>query len=138
RWCVPGFFVAATCRNNAMLGRLELVIQTRRDADEVAAAPCGWSRAAVIREHGIRTIVAIRRETAAAGTDVIVSIAIVDGVCRIQVPVQTLVEAMLPRNGVHVGRIDDSGRIVVVLAARISRRITGMRPADADVIPAEN
>src|SRR5271163_3475674 len=67
------------------LARLELVIQTGGNADEVASTPGRRSRAAVIREHGIRAVVAIRRHAPAASAQIVVSIAVIDGIRRIEV-----------------------------------------------------
>src|SRR5580658_4219449 len=81
---------------------LELVVQARGDANLMASAPRRRSRAAVIVDHGIRAVVAIRGHAASAGADIVVRIAVIDGVRRIQIPVQALVEAVLPGGGVHV------------------------------------
>src|SRR5580698_2737291 len=70
--------------------KLELVIQTRGDAHLMASAPRRRSGAAVIGEHGVRAVVAIRGHAASAGADVVVSIAVIDRVRGVQVPVQAL------------------------------------------------
>src|SRR5450755_1567816 len=88
-------FLAAGCRNNAMLGRLELVVDTRRDAHFLATAPGRISGTGVVDHRGVRGVVAVRREAAATCADVEVRIALVDRFGRIQIPVHVLVEAVL-------------------------------------------
>src|ERR1700736_2715026 len=100
----------------------------------MAPAPGRRSRTAVIVEYGVGPVVAVGGDAAAAGAEVVMGIAVVDGVRRVDIPVQVLVEAMLPGNGIHVRLILGTVRIVVMLPARISRRCSGMRPADAEVI----
>src|SRR3984885_9678208 len=99
RECVPG---PTRSRQPASITNsnktLELVVQARGDADLMASAPGRRSGAAVVGEHGVRAVVAIRGHAAAAGAEVVVSIAVIDGVRRIQIPVQALVEAVLPGN----------------------------------------
>src|ERR1700734_4385139 len=113
---------------------LELVVQARGDADLMASAPRRRSGAAVIGEHGVRAVVAIRGHAASAGADVVVSIAVIDGVRRIQIPVQALVEAVLPRDRVHIRMVVGGVRVVVVLPARVARRLTRMPPAYAEIV----
>src|ERR1700732_4809350 len=100
----------------------------------MASAPGRGSGAAEVSERLSRTVVAVRRHAAAASAQIIVRIAVVDRFRRIDVPVQALVEAVLPRNRVHVRLIIEISRVVVMLPARISRCPTGMAPANADVI----
>src|SRR6202030_1391637 len=74
----------------------------------------------------------------ASGAEVIVLIAMVDSKRAVDIPVQLLVQVVLPGDGVHVGRVISVGRIEIVLATRISRRPSRMRPANAHRIPASN
>ena len=64
---------------------LELVVHARGDADLMASAPRRGSSAAVVVEHGVRAVVAIRGHAASAGADVVVGIAVIDGVRGIEV-----------------------------------------------------
>src|SRR6202161_2703761 len=55
----------------------------------------------------------------------------IDGQGGIEIPGQLLVQLVLPGNRVHVGRVGGRERIVIMLAARIPRRLPGMRPTHA-------
>src|ERR1700731_4485379 len=107
---------------------LELIVHTNRHPDFMTAAPGRRSRTAVIVEYGVGPVVAVGRDTSAAGADVVMGVAVVDGVGRVEIPVQVLVEVMLPGNGIHIRLVLRIVRVVIVLPARIARRRPGMRP----------
>src|SRR5258708_10806866 len=117
---------------------LELIVHTRGKADFTATAPRRIARAAVVDDRRIRAIVTVRREPAAPGAEIVVGVAFVDGIRRVGIPVNVLVEAVLPRDRVHVRRVVATRRIVVMLPARISRSRSGVSPAHADVVLGEN
>src|SRR5450759_538531 len=110
---------------------LELIIESRRDTLFAAAAPGRRTRRAAVDDNGIGTIVAVGRETSPTGTDIVVRVAMVDRQGGIKVPGELLVQLVLPGERVHVGGVSRRQRIVVVLAARIARRLKGVRPAGA-------
>src|ERR1700680_2350772 len=124
----------AALRRVGLKSGLELIVHTRREADFVTTAPRRIPGAAVVDDLRIRAIVTVRREPAPSRAEIVVRIAFVDGIRRVDIPVNVLVEAVLPRNGVHVRRIIAVRRIVIALAGRISRSRSGMAPAHADVI----
>jgi len=74
------------------LETLELVIQPGRESLDAAAAPGRGTRAAVVNEYRVSPVVTIRREPSAAGAQVIVRIAVIDGQGGVEVPGQLLVE----------------------------------------------
>src|SRR5882757_4820505 len=113
---------------------LELVVHARRKTHLAAAPPGGVAGTAVVDDRGVRGIVTVRRQPAAAGSDIIVGVAMVDGVGRIDVPIEVLVEVVLPRGREHIRVVVAAQRIVVVLPARVARSLSGMRPTNADVI----
>src|SRR5260221_11850984 len=122
------------CSASTEFPRLELVIHTRGKTYLVTAAPGRVAGAAVVDDRGIRAVVTVRREPAATGTDIVVSVALVDRIGRVEIPIEALVETVLPRNGIHVRRVIATQRIVVVLPARIARGRSCMRPTNTDVI----
>src|ERR1700716_1695954 len=98
---------------------LKLVIQPRRESLDAAAAPCRGTRAAVVNEHRVGPVVAVRREPPAAGAQIVVRIAVIDGQGRVEIPGQLLVELVPPGNRVHIGRIARSKRVEVMFSARV-------------------
>src|ERR1700730_5947667 len=122
------------CGESALNRELELIVHARGKADFTTTAPRRIARAAVVDDLRIRAIVTVRREPAPSRADIVMRIAFVDRIRRVEIPVNVLVEAVLPRNGVHVRRIVATRRIVIALAARISRSRPGVSPADADVV----
>src|ERR1700692_4030445 len=93
---------------------LELVVHTHRHPDQMTAAPGRGSRTAVIVEYGAGPVVAVGRDASAAGAHVVMGVAVVDGVGRVEIPIQVLVEVMLPGNGVHVRLVLRIVRVVIV------------------------
>ena len=116
------------------LSALERVVQTGRESDLMTSAPSRRSGAAVVNERLRRAVMTIRRDAAASRAEIIVRVAVVDRIRRVDIPVQILVETMFPRRREHIRIVRDARRIVVVLAARIARRGAGVRPAYAEVI----
>ena len=100
----------------------------------MTTAPRCIARSAVVDDLRIRAIVTVRREPAPARADIVVRVAFVDGIRRVDIPVNVLIEAVLPRNGVHVRRIIAVRRIVIALAGRVSRCGSRMCPTHAHVI----
>src|SRR5882757_8641653 len=113
---------------------LKLIIHSRGKVDFTTTAPRGIAGAAVVDYRGIRRIVTVGREPAATGAKIIMRVPLVDRVRRIEIHVNVLVEAVLPRDRIHVSRIVATQRIVVVLPARIARSRPGMSPADAEIV----
>src|SRR5215469_6485167 len=108
---------------------LELVVQARREAERVTAAPGRRSSAAVVDERGMRRIVAVGLDAVAAGADVVVRIDVVDRLGGVDVEGQLLVELVPVRYRVHVRRVVAFPvRVEVVLAARVAHARAGMRP----------
>src|SRR5712664_701949 len=122
------------CSASTELPRLELVVHTRGKTHLAAAAPGRVAGAAVVDDRGVRGVVTIRREPAAAGADIVVGVALVDRVRRIEIPIEVLVEVVLPRDRVHVRPVIAIQRIVVVLPARIAGGRSRMRVTNAEVI----
>src|SRR5450631_1076246 len=113
---------------------LELIVQAGGNPDHMTSAPGRGAGAAVVDELLSRAVMAVRRDSSAAGAEIIVGVGRIDRVRRIDVPVQGFVEMVFPRNGVHVRVVFVGGRIVIVLPARIARRPSGMCPAYAQII----
>src|SRR5216684_3860334 len=111
---------------------LELVVQAGRNPNDSAPAPSRVPGTAVVDDDGVRAIVTIRRKPAAAGAEIIMGVTLIDRVGRIEIPIEVLVEAVLPRDRVHIRRVIAAQRIVVVLPARIARSRSRMRPTNAD------
>src|SRR5215813_13911109 len=109
--------------------RSELEVQARREALRTAAAPGRGTRAAVVDERRMRSIVAVGLDPVAAGADVEVRIDVIDRHGVIEVPRQLLIELVPVGGRVHVRRVmADSVRVEVVLTTRVASRCTGMRP----------
>src|SRR5712672_1229117 len=113
---------------------LELVVQSGRNPDDATSAPSRVPGTAVVDDDGVRAIVTIRRKPAAAGAEIIMGVTLIDRVGRIEIPIEVLVEAVLPRDHVHIRRVMAAQRLLVVLPARIARSRFRMRPTYADVI----
>src|ERR1700722_140635 len=112
----------------------EPVVHAGRIAHDPAAAPGGRTRGTAIDDDGIGAIMAVSGQPAAAGAQIVVRIAMINGPRTVDVPAEVLIEAMLPRQRQHLGRIVGAERIVVVLSARIAGGPASMCPAEADVI----
>src|SRR5579863_4299719 len=100
----------------------ELVIDTRRDTQRMAAAPGRRTRTAVVGELVVRRIVAISLNAMPAGADIVVRVTVVGGVGNAQIRRQLLIKLVPPAEGVHVRLVlPDPVRVVVVLPTRITR-----------------
>src|SRR5579862_9994215 len=100
---------------------LELEVHPRRYTNLVTAAPGGRARAAVVDELRVRGIVAVRLDAVTAGADVVVRVAVVRRVGRLQIPAQLPVQLVPPADGVHVGLVvADAVRVEVVLSTRVA------------------
>src|SRR6267142_2013444 len=97
---------------------LELVVQAGGNPDDATSAPSRVPGTAVVDDDGVRAIVTIRRKPSAAGAEIIMGVTLIDRVGRIEIPIEVLVEAVLPRDRVHICRVIATQRIVVVLPAR--------------------
>src|SRR6266851_536198 len=113
---------------------LELVVQAGGDRDDVTSAPSRVPGTTVVNDYGVRRIVTIGREPAATGSEIVMGVALVDRIGRIEIPIEVLVEAVLQRHRVHIRPVVAIQWIVVVLPARIARGRSRMRPTNADVI----
>src|SRR6266702_1740912 len=106
---------AARCGSKS---RLKLVIQSGRESLDAAATPGRGARATVVGEYSVSSVVAVRRESSAAGAQIVMRIAVIDGQCCVEIPAQLLVEFVPPRNRVHVSRIAGAERVEVMFSAR--------------------
>src|ERR1700674_5082718 len=96
----------------------ERVMQTGRDTDLMTSAPRRRSGAAVVNERLGSAVMTIRRDAAPSGAQIIVRVAVIDRIRRVEIPVQVLIETMFPRRREHIRVVRGAGRIVVVLAAQ--------------------
>src|ERR1700719_2363087 len=112
----------------------ERVMQTGRDTDLMTSAPRRRSGAAVVDERLGGAVMTIRRDAAPSGAQIIVRVAVIDRIRRVEIPVQVLVETMFPRRREQIRVVRGAVRIVVVLAARIAHRRAGMPPPDTEII----
>src|SRR5258706_8272306 len=113
---------------------LELVVQAGGNPDDATSAPSRVPGTAVVDDDGVRAIVTIRRKPSAAGPEIVMGVTLIDRVGRIEIPIEVLVEPVLPRDRIHIRRVIAAQRIVVVLPARIARSRSPMRPTNAEVI----
>src|SRR5260370_33471805 len=90
---------------------------------------------AVVDEHRVRGVVAVRLDAMGARADVVVRVAIVGGIDHVEVVGELLVELVPPGERVHVRLVPaEKVRVEVVLSSRITGRRTGLRPTDGDPV----
>src|SRR5258708_29023584 len=110
---------------------LEPVAGARRGDWQPASTPRGRARAAIVDVRRVRGIVTVISDAAPTRAQVIVRIAVIDGQRRVKVPGQLLVDLVFISQRKHVGVVIRVGRIVIVLADWIGRRLSLMRRTSA-------
>src|SRR5689334_25408959 len=103
----------------------------------MTAAPGRRTRAAVVDERKVSRVMTVCLDAMTARADVEVCIAVVHGLCHVEVPGQLLVELVPVLRGVHVGLVVAKlERVEVVLSTRIALRGRCVCPAHCDNVPA--